>query len=104
MKLIHKAALALTLAVLSPVAPAVQTVPAMQLESRLTMYTASGILRSQADPAVIKLVQGLAYGATLADAIRAFSQDVHAKYPGYSLIDTVATSLPMPKPACGQTI
>jgi hypothetical protein len=81
MNLIRKAALALSITVLSPVAPAAQTVPAMQLESRATMYTASGILRSQADPTIIKLVQGLAYGPTMDDAIRAFKQDVHAKYP-----------------------
>lgn len=69
-----------------------------------TMYAVSGILRSKSDGSVIKLVHSLAYGATREDAVDAFATDVLAKYPAYTLIDTVASSLTVPNPGCGKSI
>jgi len=104
MNFIIKTVAALALAISCAYPQAAPLVLAAQAARPNTMYAVSGILRSKADSMVIKLVQGLAYGATREDAVEAFSRDVHAKYPTHTLIDTVATSLTVAKPACGQRI
>jgi hypothetical protein len=77
---------------------------APQVARTSALYTVSGILQSKANGATIRLIQALAYGPTREDALAECSRDVIAKYPTYTLIDTVAIPLVLPKPACGQSI
>lgn len=104
MNLIIKAVAVLALAMQCQAPQAAPAIFAAQAARTNTLYAVSGILRSKADGAVIKLVQGLAYGVTRDDAVEAFSRDVLTKYKTYTLIDTVATSLTVPKPVCGESI
>lgn len=74
------------------------------IEARLTEFIVSGVLRSNADGMVIKLVQGVKRSASSDEAVGAFSRDVLARYPGYSIIDALASPIPLQKPRCGQSI
>lgn len=104
MKILLNAAAMLALAIQCG-APQATPVAFAARDARVsTMYAVSGILRSKSDGSVIKLVQGLAYGSTREDAVEAFSNNVFARYPAYTLIDTVASSLTVPKPMCGKSI
>jgi hypothetical protein len=104
MKILVNAAAVLALAIQCG-APQAAPVAFAVREARVsTMYAVSGILRSKSDGSVIKLVQGLAYGATREDAVDAFATDVLVKYPAYALIDTVASSLTVSHPGCGNRI
>lgn len=75
-----------------------------QVARTSALYTVSGILQSKTNGATIRLIQALAYGVTREDALAEFSRDVFAKYPTYTLIETVASPLVLPKPACDQSI
>lgn len=67
-------------------------------------FAVSGILRSNANGVVIKLVQGVQRAGSQEEAVGAFTRDVLARYPGYSLVDTLVTSLPSQKSTCGTSI
>ena len=69
-----------------------------------TVYGVSGILRSTADGNVIKLLQGVHLATSPDEAVGAFAREVSAQYPGYSLMDTVVTPVPVAKPACGRSV
>lgn len=104
MKILVKAAAMLALAIQCG-APQAAPVASTARDARVsTMYAVSGILRSKSDGSVIKLVQGLAYGLSREDAVDAFATDVLVKYPAYTLIDTVASSLTVSNPACSKSI
>lgn len=104
MKFIINAIVTLTLAMQFS-APRAAPVPPSAKEGRvIAMYAVSGLLRNKSDGSIVKLVQGLAYGPTRQDAVAAFTSDVLAKYPEYSLMDTVASSLTVPNLGCGLTI
>lgn len=89
---------------------AVFGVPAQAMaapRTTMAMYAVSGILRSNGNGAVIKLVQGVHVANSTNEAIGTFTRVTQEKYPGYSLMDTVATALPTPaaeNPRCIQSI
>ena len=70
------------------------------------MYAVSGLLRSNASGAVIKLVQGVHVASSADEAIGKFVRVTQEKYSGYALMDIVATALPTPveNPRCIQSI
>lgn len=74
------------------------------IEAKVTQFIVSGVLRSNADGMVIKLVQGLKKSGSADEAIGAFTRDVLAQYPGYSIIDTLASPIPLRTARCGQSI
>jgi hypothetical protein len=67
-------------------------------------FAVSGILRSNGAGVVIKLVQGVHRAGSRDEAVGAFTQEVLNRYPGYSLVDTVVTSLPSQKATCEASI
>lgn len=71
---------------------------------RAAEFMDSGILRSNENGTLIKLVQGLKIANSTDEAIGAFTRDALNSYPGYSLIDTIATPIPKRKDQCGQFI
>jgi hypothetical protein len=75
-----------------------------QMPKAPTTFAIAGILRSNADGVVIKLIQGVHRAGSRDEAVGAFTQEVLARYPGYSLVDTLVTSLPSQKAACGISI
>lgn len=52
------------------------------------------------DGIVIKLVQGVRSALSATDAVGAFTRDVSIQYPGYSLIDVIASPLPIKVKPC----
>lgn len=74
------------------------------IDAKLTEFIVSGVLRSNADGMVIKLVQGVKKSVSSDEAVGAFSRDVLARYPGYSIIDALASPIAARKPQCGQSI
>lgn len=104
MRTIYKAIFVVLLSMQSLAANAASPVQAMVFSRASTMYAVSGILRSAADGNVIKLVQGIHLASSLDEAVGSFSREVLARYPGYSLMDTVATALPATNSLCGQSI
>lgn len=104
MRTLYTAVLAVLLSTQSVVAVAASPVHAMLASRISTMYAVSGILRSNADGNVIKLVQGIHLASSSDEAVGSFSGEVLARYPGYSLMDAVATALPSTKSLCGQSI
>jgi len=103
MRTLYKAVF-LALISMQSFAAAATPIQAMFTSRTSTMYAVSGILRSAADGNVIKLVQGIHLAISSDEAVGAFSREVLARYPGYSLMDTVATALPQPKALCSQSI
>lgn len=79
------------------------TIPA-QLSKAPGSFAIAGILRSNADGVVIKLVQGVHRAGSRDEAVGSFTREVLARYPGYSLVDTLVTSLPAQKASCGISI
>ncbi|NTB05893.1 hypothetical protein [Agrobacterium tumefaciens] len=75
-----------------------------QITKKVTTYAISGILRSNSDGVVIKLVQAVQLAVSKDEAVGAFARQVLAKYPGYALVDTVAMPVPTPRSACAQSI
>jgi hypothetical protein len=67
-------------------------------------YMVSGVLRSASDGIVIKLVQGIKVAHSVDEAIGAFTREVLTQYPGYSLINTLASPVVIQKPQCGISI
>ena len=104
MRILYTAVLAAILSTHSLAAVAASPMQAMLTSRTSTMYAVSGIVRSNADGNVIKLVQGIHLAISSDEAVGSFSREVLARYPGYSLMDTVATALPPTKSLCGQSI
>jgi len=104
MRAIYKAIFLAFISMQSYAAPAATPVQAMFTSRTPNMYAVSGILRSAADGIVIKLVQGIHMANSSDEAVGAFSREVLARYPGYSLMDTVATVLPPTKSLCSQSV
>jgi hypothetical protein len=73
-------------------------------EDRAAQYIVSGMLRSNADGMVIKLVHGVEVAGSPDEAIGQFSREALDKYPGYALINTLATPIPARKSECGISI
>lgn len=61
-------------------------------ESNLDFFV-SGVLRSNADGMVIKLAHGVESASSANEAVGAFAREVVTQYPGYSLIDAIASPL-----------
>lgn len=104
MRTLYKAVFLTLIWMQSFAATAATPMQVMFTSRTLTMYTVSGILRSAADGNVIKLVQGIHLARSSDEAVGAFSREVLARYPGYSLMDTVATALPPAKSLRSQSI
>jgi hypothetical protein len=105
MNRIIKAVLAIILAVQAAAAFAIPVIPAMQPAGTPTMYAVSGILRSTAGgDIIIKVVQGFVVARSQDEAVDLFSRDALIKYPGRSIMDTVATALPIARPTCSLSV
>ena len=104
MRKLYKALFLVLLSIQSFAALAAPPVPAMFASRTSTMYAVSGIIRSNADGNVIKVVQGIHLAISSDEAVGSFSREVLARYPGYSLMDKVAIALPAKKSLCGQSI
>lgn len=104
MNLILSTAPTLILTVQSAAAFAAPDMPAIQPAGALAIYAVSGILRSTADSNISKVVQGSAVARSLDEAVDVLSPEALVKYPGRSIMDTVATRLPITKPTCGLSV
>lgn len=67
-------------------------------------FVVSGMLRSGVDGIVIKLIQGVEVASSPDEAVGAFTRQALEKYPGYALVDTLATRMPPAKPTCERAI
>ena len=66
-------------------------------------YMVSGVLRKNSDGMVIKLVHAMRPASSANEAVGSFTRDVLSQYPGYSLVDAIAS--PVERPAgdqCGK--
>lgn len=107
MKLIFKVLLAALLIAQGAIAVFGMPAQAMAAPRTMAMYSVSGILLSNGNGAVIKLVQGVHVAGSTNEAIGTFTRVTQEQYPGYSLMDTVATALrtpPAENPRCIKSI
>lgn len=66
-------------------------------------FIVSGLLRSNGDGVVIKLVQGMKPASSANEAVGAFTREALAQYPGYSLVDAIASPLVKKVQPCRST-
>lgn len=72
--------------------------------SEKTAFIVSGILRSGTDGIVLKLVHSHVAANSAEEALGSFTRNVLAKYPGYSLMDTLVTPVPASTTPCALSI
>lgn len=99
MKIITRAVLLICLALASLTSAASSVHPSLHRTNAQTMYAVSAVLRSM-DGATIKVVQEFVIAESLNHALEVFASEAMTKYPGRTILDAVATPLPLPKPTC----
>lgn len=67
-------------------------------------FMISGVLRSNSDGIVIKLVHAIKTANSANEAVGMFMAEILRQYPGYSLIDTVASPITVKQQECGKSI
>lgn len=60
-----------------------------------TRFMVSGVLRQDGTPGVIKPIHSIITASTRDDAVAQFSEAARREYPGYSLISTLASPVPL---------
>lgn len=63
-------------------------------------FIVSGVLRANGEGLVIKLVQGIERASSANEAVGAFTRKALNQYPGYSLIDAIASPAPIQVQPC----
>lgn len=96
---------------LAAIAVYAQVVPALadttiyrNAAAQQSAYMVSVVLRSSDNGIVIKLAHGLNAGASKDEAIGAFVRKTLAQFPGYSVIDSIASPVPQSGEKCGPSI
>lgn len=75
-----------------------------QIAKKGSAYAISGILRSNSDRDVIRLLQAVHVAVSKDEAVGAFTREALAQYPGYAIVDTLVMPVPAQRSACTQSI